>query len=158
MRAIICIGNRYDSRDAAGPAVHDLLAAGDAIEGIELIDGGIAGLSLLRWIDGAERVVFVDSVSGFGEPGEVVSIDPADVEAPEEGAYGHGSGLAYLLRVVPLVCERGVPEIVIIGIEGEALPRAIAEAADLALAGAAAKAPPRSLDSALPEPAGSTTR
>ena len=158
MRAIICIGNRYDPRDAAGPAVHDTLAARDAIEGIELIDGGIAGLSLVHWIDGAERVVFVDSVSGFRHPGQVVTNHPAHLEPPDEGAYGHGSGLAYLLCVVPLVCERGVPEIVIVGIEGEALPHSIAEAADLAVAAVAGKAPLRSRDSALPEPAGSTTR
>jgi hydrogenase maturation protease len=132
MKAIICIGNRFDARDAAGPAVYDRLLAAGAIPGVDVIDGGIAGLDLVRFLDGAERVVFVDSVSGFGEAGEVLTIDPAEVRAADDAVYDHGSGLAYLLRVAPIVCERGMPEIIIIGIEGEADGDAIDEAAERA--------------------------
>ncbi len=136
MKAIVCVGNRYDPRDAAGPAVFDHLIARGAITGIDVIDGGIAGLDLLRLIDGAERVVFVDTVSGFGEPGEVLTIDPDEIRAGADATYDHGAGLAYLLHVAPLVCESRLPEFTVVGIEGDAGEHAIGEAADCAVAAA----------------------
>ena len=133
MRRIICIGNRYHPEDAAGPQVCDLLRRGALPEGIEVIDGGLAGLNLLRYVERAERVVFVDRVCGFGRPGEVLSLNPEEAAAAAAPRYDHAGGLAYLLRVVPVACEGPAPGIVIVGIEGPADGGAIAEAAALAL-------------------------
>ena len=72
MKRIICIGNCYTPDDAAGPKVYDRLLQCALPNDIEVIDGGLAGLNLLRFIDNAERVVFVDNVSGFGQPNEIV--------------------------------------------------------------------------------------
>lgn len=133
MRRIICIGNRHHPEDAAGPRVYDLLRRRGLPDGIELIDGGLAGLNLLRYLERAERVVFVDRVSGFGRPGEVLSLDLEEATAAAMRRYDHTGGLAYLLRVLPAVCEGPTPGIRIVGIEGKADDAAIADAAALAL-------------------------
>jgi hydrogenase maturation protease len=134
MKSIICVGNRYDPRDAAGPHVYDRLAAGGHAPDVELVDGGLCGLDLLRFVDGAERVVFVDSVSGFGKPGEVMILNAADVAASADGAFDHGSGLPYLLRVAPLVCEKTPAEIIVVGLEGAPDSSALDVAARMAAA------------------------
>lgn len=134
MKSIICVGNRYDTRDLAGPRVYDRLAAATRAPDIELVDGGLCGLDLLRFVDGAERVVFVDSVSGFGKPGEVMILNAADIAALADGGFDHGSGLPYLLRVAPLVCEKTPAEILVVGLEGELDGSALDAAARLAAA------------------------
>lgn len=133
MKRIICIGNRYDSEDAAGPKVYDRLLRNILPGYIEVIDGGLAGIDLLRFIEGAELVVFVDSVSGFGKPNEIVILEGANVAAFAGSRYDHSSGLAYLLRILPEVCEGAIPQIILVGIEVGSYNRAIGTAASLAL-------------------------
>jgi len=132
MKRIICIGNRYVPEDAAGSQVYERLLQDALPSDVQVIDGGLAGLNLLPFIEGAERVVFVDSVSGFGENGIVV-LKAADVAAAAESGYGHAAGLAYLLRVLPDVCDGTVPHILLVGIEGQPNKNTIAQAAVLAL-------------------------
>ncbi len=71
MKRIICIGNRFVEEDSAGYQVFQELSLKPLPEDVELIDGGLAGLDLLRFIEGAEEVVFVDSISGFGSNGDL---------------------------------------------------------------------------------------
>src|SRR5512136_1627319 len=109
MKRIICIGNRYAAEDAAGPAVYDHLRRLTLPAGLELIDGGLAGLNLLRYLEGAEQVVFVDSVSGYGDPSRVLILGAKEVAALAGSRYEDSAGLAYLLRVLPEVCEGALP-------------------------------------------------
>jgi hydrogenase maturation protease len=139
MNRIICIGQRYCAGDVAGPAVYDRLVA-MAPPGVEVIDGGLAGLGLLRFMEGARRVVFVDTLCGFGRPQQVMALDPAEVASLAESSYGHSAGLPYLLRALPAVCEGRAPEIAIVGIEGAPDEHAASEAATLAVALASAPA------------------
>ncbi|NOZ23282.1 MAG: hydrogenase maturation protease [Planctomycetes bacterium] len=133
MNRIICIGNRYASDDQAGPKVYDRLAEMELPRGIEVIDGGLGGLDLLRFVEGAERVVFADTVEGFGRPGEVVALDPQKAEFGVSAAYDHSAGLAYLLRVLPEVCDGAVPDVFIVGIEVPPNRQAVAAAAEKCL-------------------------
>lgn len=89
-------------------------------DGVEVIAGGLAGLSLLPFLEQGGRIVFVDAVSGFGHPQTIVVLDQQDVIATlEERHYGHSAGLPYLLSVLPLVCEGELPrEIFLVGVEG----------------------------------------
>ncbi len=131
MKRIICIGNRYLSEDAAGPRVFDYLA-GLAMPGdVELIDGGIAGLNLLGLVDGAERVVFVDAVSGIADRGVVV-LPAAEVPAPST-IFDHAAGVQYLISIIPHVCESAPDDLYLVGIEGEADRAMIAEAAQTSM-------------------------
>jgi hydrogenase maturation protease len=114
---ILCIGNRLVAGDDLGPRVHDRLAAAALPAGVELIDGGVRGLDLLRLIDGCRRVIFVDAVSGFGPPGTVLALPAAALAGETPAAYGHAGGLNYLLEVAPMVCTVPLPMLTVVGIE-----------------------------------------
>ncbi len=139
MKRIICIGNRLLDYDAAGPRVFDRLTRSRPA-GVEVVDGGVAGLNLLGLIDGADRIVFVDAVEGYANRNEVVVLSPAQVPQPEV-VYDHGAGLPYLLAVMPQVCDRVPEDVYIVGIEGQAGDEAIAEAAKRAMELATADSP-----------------
>jgi len=133
---IICIGNRLIPQDAGGLAVLDRLRQQPLPDDVELVEGGLAGLNLLPLLEDGGRVVFVDSVAGFVEPGRVVILDQETIIAClNNDYYGHDAGLAYLLSVLPGVCEGQLPEeMFLVGLEGECTDPVIAEAAGLSLA------------------------
>ncbi len=132
MTRIIGIGSLFASRDAAGLRVCDLLLAGTLPAGLEVIDGGLGGIDLLRFMENTERIVFVDSVEGFSPPGQLVVLTADEIAAAAEG-YGHGAGLPYLLRVLPEVCTPPCPEVFLVGVEGPPSDRLIRAAAHLAV-------------------------
>jgi hydrogenase maturation protease len=137
---IICIGNRFIAEDAAGPRVFDhLLAMRPLPAGIELVEGGMAGLNLLPLLEQGGRVVFVDAVRGFTREGEMVLLGHQEIlQAPDSLHFDHGAGLPYLLAVLPKVCDGELPEeIVLVGLEGRCNAVAIEKAADMSLAIAA---------------------
>ncbi|MBI3976747.1 MAG: hydrogenase maturation protease [Chloroflexi bacterium] len=133
MKRIICVGNRFIPADAAGPRVYDALVRRELPDGVQVVDGGLAGLDLLRFVEGVERVVFVDRVVGFGRPGEVVVLDAVEAAVAGGTRYDHAAGLTYLLRALPVVCEGALPDVLLVGIEGEPDEAAIAAAAALSL-------------------------
>ena len=91
---IICIGNRLLEQDAAALDVHDYLATRQLPPGIDLIEGGLAGLNLLPFLEEGGRVVFVDTVSGFTKTGSVVILKLSQiVESLTEKYYDHAAGL-----------------------------------------------------------------
>lgn len=130
---IICIGNPHAAGDDAGAAVHAQLAGTELPAGVELVDGGLRGVDLIGLAATAARVVFVDAVSGWARPGEVVELEGAGLAAAEPSRYDHGSGFAYLLRALPHLLERPVP-LRVVGLEAPVGPASVARAADLALA------------------------
>jgi hydrogenase maturation protease len=135
-RCIICIGNRFVADDAAGPAVYDRLMQMQPLPGhIEVIDGGIMGLNLLPLLERGGRVIFVDAVSGFGTPGEIVLLSRQEIlHADNAFQFDHNAGLAYLLAVLPRVCDGEMPEeIALVGVEGTCSPQLADRAAVLSL-------------------------
>lgn len=133
---IICIGNRFVAEDAAGLAVLACLEAMRPLPAtIELVEGGLAGLNLLPLLEQGGRVVFVDAVSGFALPGEIVLFNHKEIiSSLGEFHFDHGAGLAYLLTVLPKVCDGDLPEeIVLVGLEGKCTTETIERAAKLSL-------------------------
>lgn len=102
---------------------------------IELIEGGLAGLNLLPFLERGGRVVFVDAVSGFTRPDEIVQLDRREIRGSQDpGHFDHGAGLSYLLAVLPWVCEKEMPEeIVLVGLEGKCSRQTIDQAARLSV-------------------------
>lgn len=130
---IICIGNRFIPEDVAGLQVFDKLQAMQSLpDNVEIVEGGLAGLNLLPFLEQGGRVVFVDTVSGVARVGEVVLLERQEIISTlTETHFDHEAGLAYLLAVLPKVCEGKLPEeIVLIGLEGEGTPQMIQHAAD----------------------------
>ena len=130
---IICVGNRLVESDTIGPRVYDFLAQRTMPENVSLIDGGLGGLDLLRYVEGAGCVVFVDSLLGFAPPGCPVVLDSCAGMEERPAGYAHGSGLSWLLRMLPAVCESDLPEIAIVGAESPITPEIVAQLAETAL-------------------------
>ena len=132
---IICIGNRLAAEDSAGPQVYDCLMKKKLPDHVEVMEGGIAGLDLLCFMENILTVVFVDSVAGFTNPGAIIMLNEEQIKQELNSIhYGHDAGIAYLITLLPKVCEGDLPKkIFLIGIEIPFSPAAIARAADLAL-------------------------
>lgn len=134
---IICIGNRYVAEDCAGLEVFDRLRAIQPMPcGVEVVEGGVAGLGLLPLLEQGGRVVFVDSVRGFAGEGEIVVLGHEEIlRAPRQIHFDHGAGLPYLLAVLPKVCDGQLPEdIVLLGLEGSCTANTYEKAAGMSLA------------------------
>lgn len=110
-RALICCGNRLIKADGIGPRVFDRLVGHSLPVGVELIDGGIAGLDLLGLIEGRERVVLVDTLA---DDWSMPTLLDREALASLAGTYGHGAGLPFLAAMAPLVLD-SVPEIFLVG-------------------------------------------
>ncbi len=134
MNRIICIGNRYLDGDAAGPLVYDLLRRQSLPDGVEIVDGGLAGLNLLPLLADPVRVVFVDALTGVAATEQVVVIEQARLLAEcEAEGYGHSAGLPYLLRLRPQLYPDASPEILVVGVTGQPTENKLRQAATLAV-------------------------
>lgn len=137
---IICIGNRFVKEDAAGLMVFAILQKIPQLPPeIEIIEGGLAGLNLLPLLERGGRVVFIDSVRGFTSAGEIVLLSSMEImRTLYQSHFDHEAGLAYLLTVLPKVCDGELPEeIVLVGLEGECSTATFERAARLSVAIAA---------------------
>jgi hydrogenase maturation protease len=125
---IVCIGNGFLAADSAGQSVHEVLARMPLPDSVELIEGGTAGLRLLPALEGCDLVVFVDAVCGFLPAPGIITLEPADLHGPNDD-LGHGAGLPALLAAARHVLDTPLPEIFIVGIEGQCDDSLRAEAA-----------------------------
>jgi hydrogenase maturation protease len=130
---ILCIGNRFVAGDDFGPRVYDTLTCMKRPADVEIVDGGLAGLNLLRYLENGKQVVFVDAVSGFAPIGEITVIDGDIIARQATGKFGHEAGLPFLLRILPAVVDNPPPRIRLVGCEGTASEGAVLDAARLSL-------------------------
>lgn len=120
--------------DSAGLMVFDRLQQQSLPDTIQVIEGGLMGLNLLPFLERGGRVVFVDNVCGFTRPGSLIVLNQAQVIATGADHYDHNSCLAYVLSVLPKVCEGTLAEeVVLLGIEGPSTERLVQEAANLSV-------------------------
>jgi hydrogenase maturation protease len=134
---IICIGNRYVAEDVAGLEVFDRLRAIQPLPpGVEVVEGGVAGLGLLPLLEQGGRVVFVDAVRGFARADGIVILSHQEIlQSPRQEHFDHWAGLPYLLAVLPKVCDGPLPEdIVLLGLEGNCTATTYDKAAEMSLA------------------------
>lgn len=123
---IICVGNRHVEGDDTGPRVFDRLRTAPLPAGVEIVDGGLAGLDLLRYFEQVRRVVVVDAIAGFGAPGEIRVLDQTAIAACcTQGRWGHEAGIPYLVAMLPRICDGEPPEVFLLGVEAPANDDAI---------------------------------
>ncbi|MBI5920166.1 MAG: hydrogenase maturation protease [Betaproteobacteria bacterium] len=130
---IICVGNRYAGNDDFGPRVYDCLAAQSLPADVDVVDGGLAGLDLLRHLEDGRRVVFVDAVAGFADSDGIILLSAAEIASQCVGGFDHAAGLPYLLKIMPAILECPPPRVTVIGHEGVASVQTVSAAAQLAL-------------------------
>jgi hydrogenase maturation protease len=88
---------------------------------LEIVDGGTSGLDLLPYIEGRDRVLFVDAVNFGKEPGYLGELNNAEIPAFFAVKSSlHHLGLADVLAAAQLL-ETLPPEICLIGIQPHSL-------------------------------------
>jgi hydrogenase maturation protease len=70
---VIGLGNPLMGDDGVGLAALERLR-GWRLDGVDLVDGGTWGLSLLPVIEDAERLVLVDAIAAHGQPGDIIEL------------------------------------------------------------------------------------
>ena len=115
---IIGVGNPLMADDGLGIVAAERLAALDWPEGVEVLDGGTGGLTLLDLLAGARGVILLDAVAMGAAPGTLRRFTGAELErlpAEAPGLSLHGSGLA---EVLALARELGqLPPLLLYGVE-----------------------------------------
>ena len=124
---LIGLGNILMRDEGVGVlAVRTLEDRGVLPPGLEVVDGGTSGLDLLPYIEGRDRVLFVDAVNFRKEPGYIGMLENEEIPAlfGPKGSLHH-LGLADVLAAAQLmgtapreVCLIGIqPQTIELGLE-----------------------------------------
>jgi hydrogenase maturation protease len=113
---VLGVGNILLRDEGVGVHVVQAMQGIDCPDGVELCDGGTAGLDLLDVLADRRKVIIIDAMAGEHEPGMVLRLTPGDLAPPSgPGASLHELGLLQTLAVAgQLGCAP--QEVVIFGI------------------------------------------
>ncbi len=114
---VVGIGNCIQMDDGVGIHVLRELEKLPMPPGVELLDGGTAGIELLPWLEGRRKVIFIDAVDAQEAPGTIFRFAPGAVEydmIPK--ASVHEIGLVDALQMAALV-GRAPEETIIFGVQ-----------------------------------------
>ena len=106
---VLGIGNILLGDEGVGVHVVEELRRAGGIPGVELVDGGTAGLALLSCFDNAGLVVIIDAAADGAPPGTVAVSEPAFARDLPAALTPHDLGLKSVLDALALADER--PEI-----------------------------------------------
>ena len=89
-------------------------------DAVEVLDGGTLGIELMRFLDGAQRLILIDAIHG-SEPGSFRIIQGDDVRLYfQEKVSLHEMGIQEVLASL-VVMEKPIAEIVVIGVVPQSL-------------------------------------
>ena len=114
---ILGLGNLLCSDDGVGALVAAAIAeTRDLPDGVRVLDGGTLGLSLLPYLEDAERAILVDAIQANAPPGTIVRLE-GDAVGPAVAARlsVHQVGVADLIDAARLR-GRVPPTLVLLGI------------------------------------------
>ena len=117
---VVGLGNILLSDEGAGVhAVEALRSRFDFSPDLSLLDGGTLGLDLLPWIEGRERVLFIDAVNLRKKPGTVAVLEDEAIPSFLSPKLSfHHVGLSDLLFASSFLGNRPA-KIVLVGIQPE---------------------------------------
>ena len=72
---VIGLGNPLMGDDGAGLVALEVLRDEWLLDGVELVDGGTWGMSLLPDIEDSDRIIFVDAIVAGGKAGDIVVLE-----------------------------------------------------------------------------------
>ncbi len=115
---ILGLGNPLRGDDGVGSRAVEELTRHGLPEGVTALDGGSAGLDLLRILEGWDRVVVVDAADVGREPGEFVRFTPDQVRlaAAVDHFSLHHAGLSEVLALARAL-DQPLPPIVIFAVQ-----------------------------------------
>ncbi len=115
---VLGVGNRLMGDDGLGPRVVEELQKRKLPANVEVMDAGVGGIAILSWIEGADKVIIVDSVQTNNEPpGTVYRF--TEKELPPSDMFMlslHDLNLVDTLNIGKVV-QKMPEEIVILGVE-----------------------------------------
>ena len=119
---ILGLGNPLRGDDGLGPRVIEELEQRSLPDGVTAIDGGVGGLSLLRYLEDWERVLIIDVADVGLQPGQFLRFTPQEARLLEnECSFSvHGAGLGEAIALGNAL-GREMAEIVIYGLQPESL-------------------------------------
>lgn len=112
---VIGVGNILLCDEGIGVHVVRELVRRGGVPGVEFVDGGVAGATLLNLVEGEERVVLVDAADAPYPPGTVVRLSPGELAGSGGRAWSlHDLNLSDTLGLMRL--RDTLPETVILGV------------------------------------------
>lgn len=114
---VVGVGNSIQMDDGVGIHVLNELKNYDLPEEVELFDGGTLGIDLMPYIEGREKLIFIDSVKAGQKPGTILRFQPDDLtydDAPKTSV--HQIGLIESLQMISLI-GKAPDRVVIYGIQ-----------------------------------------
>jgi hydrogenase maturation protease len=118
---VLGLGNPLMADEGIGVILLERLRqSADRRPGVEFIDAGTSGMSILHWIEGRRKAVFVDCAFMECEPGAIRRFTPDEVRSAKTLAH-QSLHEADLLRLLTLAEQLGQcpDEVVIFGIQPE---------------------------------------
>jgi hydrogenase maturation protease len=115
---VLGIGNVLMGDDGFGPYVARLLdATYEPTPGVEFIDVGTPGLDLTPYLLDSDAVIFVDTVSSQGPPGEIRVYDRDDIlrHPPQARTGGHDPAMKEALLTVQ-AAGAGPSQVTLVGV------------------------------------------
>ncbi len=112
---VLGIGNSLLGDEGIGIHVARELAARELPEGVEVVDGGTAGVALVDYVCEADRLIVVDAILRDAPGGTIFRLAPEEIgrDAPFASSP-HGIGLLDLLDLAASSGSR--PESVVFGV------------------------------------------
>ena len=113
---VLGVGNILLSDEGFGVRVVEALSKRFHFpESVDVLDGGTLGIELMRFLDGAERLILIDAIHGT-EPGSFRILRGEEVRLYfQEKVSLHEMGIQEVLASL-VVMERPIKEIVVIGV------------------------------------------
>jgi hydrogenase maturation protease len=122
---VLGLGNILLGDEGVGVRVVEELERTGGLPGVDLVDGGTAGFSLLSYFDGARLAVVVDAAADGAPPGTVTLTRPEFSGTYPAALTPHEVGLKNILDALALTGVR--PEIVLVTVSVAEADRASLE-------------------------------
>lgn len=115
---VVGLGNLLLCDEGVGVHVVTAMMERGLLEGMELVDGGVAGFSLINLIEGHEKVVIIDAVDAPLDAGTVIKLFPNEVGRKKEDRYSlHDLTIRDTLDL--MIIMETMPDMLILGIVPE---------------------------------------
>jgi hydrogenase maturation protease len=119
---VVGIGSTIRGDDGVGVHAARRLKLRDALADIDIIELGTAGLALLDFVEGYDRLIVLDAITSGASPGTVSVLTGDDVARTAHLGVGHEADLPTTLALGRRLSDRRIPEeVAVVAVEASDL-------------------------------------